>query len=116
MPAPADSDRSAEKTEIVDDPERSRYELRLDGEVAVVADYRRDGDQVSFTHTGTDPRLRGRGLAGQLIERALADAKRRRRRGPALLLLRQRLHRRARRVPGAGPGGAPRRVRPAAGD
>jgi predicted GNAT family acetyltransferase len=63
------------KIEIADDPDRSRYELRLDGEVAVVADYSRHGGQLSFTHTGTDPRLRGRGLAGQLLEHALAEAK-----------------------------------------
>jgi predicted GNAT family acetyltransferase len=63
------------KTEITDDRDRSRYELRLDGEVAVVADYQRHGKQLSFTHTGTDPRMRGRGLAGQLIEQALAEAK-----------------------------------------
>jgi predicted GNAT family acetyltransferase len=66
---------AATAAEVRDDPERSRYELLLDGEVAVVADYRREGGRVSFTHTGTEPRLRGRGLAGQLIERALAEAK-----------------------------------------
>lgn len=62
--------------EIVHVPERSRYELRLDGEVAVVADYRRRDRELSFTHTGTVPALRGRGLAGRLIEHALAEAKR----------------------------------------
>jgi predicted GNAT family acetyltransferase len=61
--------------EITKDEERSRYELRVDGEVAVVADYRREGGAIAFTHTGTEPRLRGHGLAGELIEWALADAK-----------------------------------------
>jgi predicted GNAT family acetyltransferase len=61
--------------EITNDAERSRYELRVDGEVAVVADYRREGGAVAFTHTGTEPRRRGQGLAGELIAQALAEAK-----------------------------------------
>ena len=68
------SDEQAD-VEIANDPQRSRYELRRGGEIAVVADYRRDGGQVSFTHTVTDPQQRGHGLAGRLIEHALADAK-----------------------------------------
>lgn len=64
------------EVEIVDRPERSRYELRLDGEVAVVAAYRRRDRELSFTHTGTVPELRGRGLAGRLVEHALAEARR----------------------------------------
>jgi predicted GNAT family acetyltransferase len=67
-------DAGAPAPEIRDDAERSRYELLLDGEVAAFADYRREGARVSFTHTVTEPRFRGRGFAGQLIERALADA------------------------------------------
>jgi predicted GNAT family acetyltransferase len=75
--APPEPERDlGAEPEIVDDPDRSRYELRLDGRVAVVADYRRHGDQLSFTHTGTDPRLRNRGLAARLIEQALTEAKR----------------------------------------
>jgi uncharacterized protein len=60
---------------IANDTGRSRYELRLDGELAVVADYRRDGGEIAFTHTVTDLNLRGRGLAGRLVGRALAEAK-----------------------------------------
>jgi len=55
--------------------ERSRYELRLGDEVVGVADYMREGDRLSFTHTGVDPHLRGQGLAGELIEFALRDAR-----------------------------------------
>jgi|SRR5215203_4652271 len=58
-------------------PERSRYELRLDNEVVGVADYKRDGDQLSITHTGVEPHLRGRGLAGELIEFTLCDIRKR---------------------------------------
>jgi uncharacterized protein (DUF924 family)/predicted GNAT family acetyltransferase len=34
-------------------------------------DYQRQGQQLIFTHTGTAPALRGRGLAGRLVEHAL---------------------------------------------
>jgi len=64
------------EVEIADDAERSRYELRLDGEVAAFADYRRAGRELSFTHTVTVPALRGQGLAGRLVAHALAEAKR----------------------------------------
>lgn len=64
------------EAEIVHDAERSRYELRLDGEPAVVLDYRLRDGVLSFDHTGTLPALRGRGLAGRLVEHALAEAKR----------------------------------------
>jgi len=65
----------AEKN-ITHAPERNRYELRLDDEVVGVADYRRDGDQLAITHTGVDPGLRGRGLAGELVEFTLCDIRR----------------------------------------
>jgi predicted GNAT family acetyltransferase len=66
----------AKKT-ISHDPGRNRYELRLDGDVVGVADYRREGDQLVITHTGVDPHLRGRGLAGELIEFTLSDIRER---------------------------------------
>jgi predicted GNAT family acetyltransferase len=62
----------AEKS-IVHEPERNRYALRLDDEVVGVADYVRDGDALAITHTGVEPRLRGRGLAGELVDFALRD-------------------------------------------
>jgi predicted GNAT family acetyltransferase len=63
-----------EKT-IADAPQHSRYELELDGRVVGVADYRQDGKVRSFTHTGVDPDHRGEGLAAELIEFALRDAR-----------------------------------------
>jgi predicted GNAT family acetyltransferase len=63
-----------EKT-IAHRAERSRYELQLGEEVVGVADYMREGERVSFTHTGVDPHLRGQGLAGELIEFALRDVR-----------------------------------------
>ncbi len=61
--------------EIVANPDRSRYELRLDGELVGVADYIRAESVDSFIHTETVPRFRGRGLAGALIEFALASSR-----------------------------------------
>ncbi len=48
----------------------SRFSASVDGH-ALELDYLRRGDQVVITHTGTAPALRGRGLAGELVEHAL---------------------------------------------
>ncbi|WCO66061.1 GNAT family N-acetyltransferase [Iamia majanohamensis] len=56
-------------------PEEQRWELRVDGDLAVVAEYRLDDDRITFTHTRTEPDHRGEGLARQLVDAALADAR-----------------------------------------
>lgn len=61
--------------EIVEDKEQSRYEARIDGEVAAVADYVGQEGLKSFTHTETFAGHKGQGVAGKVIERALADAR-----------------------------------------
>jgi predicted GNAT family acetyltransferase len=61
--------------EVVDDKEQSRYEVRVDGEVAAIAEYVRQPGIVSFTHTETFDGYAGQGLAGRMIERALRDAR-----------------------------------------
>lgn len=48
-----------------------RFEALDGGEVVCQIDYLVDGNVVSFTHTGTPPQYRGRGLAGQLTGFAL---------------------------------------------
>jgi len=62
-----------EKT-IANAPDHSRYELKLDGQIIGVADYRQDGNVRSFTHTGIEPAHRGEGLAAELIDFALREA------------------------------------------
>jgi predicted GNAT family acetyltransferase len=57
------------------DAMHSRYELRIEGTVVGVANYIRSGDTVSITHTGVQTAMRRRGLAGELIEFALRDAR-----------------------------------------
>jgi len=60
---------------VVDAPERSRYEVRVEGETAGYAEYRRRPDLIAFIHTMIDPRFEGRGLASQLVREALSEAR-----------------------------------------
>jgi predicted GNAT family acetyltransferase len=60
---------------VVDVPERSRFEIRVDGDVAGFAEYRRRPRLIAFIHTLIDPRFEGRGLASQLVRTALSDAR-----------------------------------------
>ena len=57
-------------------PERSRYELWLDGELAGVADYRVDGDRLVLPHTEIARHLRGRGHGAELVQGVLDDVRR----------------------------------------
>ena len=60
---------------VVNVPEASRYELRLDGRLIGQADYRRNGDTIEFTHTEVDASLNGRGFGSRLVAAALDDAR-----------------------------------------
>lgn len=60
--------------DIVDNQEQSRYEVRIDGETAAIADYVKQPGTISFTHTETFAGHKGQGLAGRMIDRALRDA------------------------------------------
>ena len=64
-----------EGVEIVDVAERSRFEIRVDGEVAGYAEYRRRPGLIAFIHTVIDPRFEGRGLASELVRAALSEAR-----------------------------------------
>lgn len=59
--------------EFTHEPDAQRYVLRIDGAIAAVADYRLNGTSMSFNHTYTAPHLRGRGLAGEVVEFAMND-------------------------------------------
>ncbi len=59
--------------QLTHEPDASRYTLVVDGQLAAVADYRINGDAISFHHTFTQPNLRGRGLAGEVVEFAVDD-------------------------------------------
>lgn len=56
--------------DIVHRPERSRFEILLDGHLSVCA-YRRQGDVLLMTHTEVPPELQGRGITARLVQAAL---------------------------------------------
>ena len=60
---------------VLDVPEHSRFEVRVDGELAGFAEYRRRPGLIAFTHTLIDPRFEGQGLASRLVQTALSDAR-----------------------------------------
>jgi uncharacterized protein len=64
--------------EIADNPAESRWELLVDGELAVYAAYHDRGSRRTFTHTETQDGYAGKGLASQLVKAALDDATARR--------------------------------------
>ncbi len=65
---------TSDDTEVRHNVAEHRYELRVDGKLAV-AGYTLDGARQIFTHTFVPPELRGRGLAEKLVRAALADAR-----------------------------------------
>ena len=62
-------------TSVVDVPERSRFEVRVDGETAGFTTYHRRPGLIAFMHTEIDPRFEGRGLGSQLVQTALSQAR-----------------------------------------
>jgi predicted GNAT family acetyltransferase len=52
----------------------SRYEAEVEDHLAV-AEYVREGDRITFTHTLVPPELRGRGVAEKLVRTALDEAR-----------------------------------------
>jgi len=54
-----------------DNPEASRYELHLGGELIGTADYAVNGDTVAITRVYTRPTHRGQGLAYRTTEYAV---------------------------------------------
>jgi hypothetical protein len=62
---------------VTDDEGRSRYELRVGGELAGFLTYHRRGDAISLMHTEVEPPFQGRGLATHLARYSLDDARKR---------------------------------------
>lgn len=55
--------------------DNGQYKITVDGEQAGFADYIERGDQRIFHHTVIDKAFGGRGLAGILVGKALADTR-----------------------------------------
>lgn len=64
-------------TEVRNNPDLNRYELRVDEELAGFVTYRERPGLIALVHTEVDKRLEGQGMAGQLVTGALDDARRR---------------------------------------
>jgi len=63
--------------QVTDNPAENRFEIRADGELAGSAFYHLRGNQIAFTHTETDDRFRGHGVASYLVRAALDAARER---------------------------------------
>jgi hypothetical protein len=61
--------------QVTDNRAQSRFEIRADGELAGFVAYYVSGDEIAFTHTETEDRFRGHGLAGRLAQSALEAAR-----------------------------------------
>jgi predicted GNAT family acetyltransferase len=51
---------------VVDNVDKSRYELRIDGECAGIVRYRRRDGTINLLHTEVDAEYEGQGLGGKL--------------------------------------------------
>lgn len=64
-------------TQVVDRPESSRFELTDGASVAAFADYLVTDDVITIPHVETDAAHRGQGMAAQLMDGVVAEARRR---------------------------------------
>jgi uncharacterized protein len=56
---------------VQDNPDRSRFEVIVDGEVGGFASYRVHDGLVVITHSQVEEKHRGRGVGGQLAKQTL---------------------------------------------
>jgi uncharacterized protein len=62
---------------VTDNPDKARFEIRADGELAGFVNYSLRDTQISLLHTETEDRFRGHGIAGHLIRASLEAARER---------------------------------------
>lgn len=55
------------QAKVIDRPDRSRFELSLEGDVAV-AYYRVEGGRILLVHTEVPPRFSGQGIGSRLAQ------------------------------------------------
>jgi uncharacterized protein len=69
----------AEEIQVVDNPERSRYEARLGERILGVVEYElsADGKRIVLVHTEVLPDAEGMGVGSRLARGALEDVRRR---------------------------------------
>ena len=66
---------TGESTHIIHERDEHRYDIFLGSARGAYAEYELGDGVITFTHTVTDPQLRGKGLAGLVVGRALDDAR-----------------------------------------
>ena len=62
-------------TTIRENPAEERWELLVDGELAVFSTYHDHNNRRTFVHTETQDGFEGKGLASQLVRAELEDAR-----------------------------------------
>lgn len=60
---------------VVDNEKESRFEVEVGGEIAI-AEYKRSGDRIEFTHTKVPESLEGQGVGSALAREGLEHARR----------------------------------------
>lgn len=63
--------------EVTDNPDKGRFEIVADGELAGFVQYHMRGDEIAFTHTETEDGFQGQGIAGRLVRSSLDAARER---------------------------------------
>ena len=66
---------AGEQPVVSDNPERSRFELTVEGQTAFLA-YERTNDTFTIVHTEVPPQLRGRHFGERLVDFAMDFARR----------------------------------------
>jgi predicted GNAT family acetyltransferase len=66
----------SERVDVVDNPEKGYYEIRVAGRTAGALIYQRVGTRRAIQAAGIDEPFRGRGLAQALMSQALDDIRR----------------------------------------
>ncbi len=61
--------------EVADNPDKERFEILADDELAGFAQYHLDGVEIAFTHTQIDDRFRAQGMASCLVQSSLDAAR-----------------------------------------
>jgi predicted GNAT family acetyltransferase len=60
---------------VTDNPQQNRYEARIDGELAGIAEYHLTRSSIVFTHTEVLEGFKGHGVGGALARTALDDVR-----------------------------------------
>jgi uncharacterized protein len=61
--------------QVSNNPDRSRYEALVDGEVAGYSEYELADDRITFTHTVVADEYEGQGVGSTLARAALDDVR-----------------------------------------